>query len=190
MQQPSPRTEYSSLTRTDPAGDGGQQSRYRVSCCPLAQSACGRHPLDGRSGSGDSLSNSLVYQLYLSVHPGPGWHALVPCSYLCTEDQRTPWCSYCDKRLRVLWYTDISPSTLMNQHEQHTLIFLDWQTSDSISVMETIASGSRFPDPVDPSYVYENTLIYEESKSAPMPFVSGLKQWLEVHTRPDLHLLK
>ena len=53
-------------------------------------------------------------------------------------------------------------------------MFLDWQATDSISVMETIASGSRFPDPVDPSRVYQNTLTYDESESAPMPFVSGL----------------
>ena len=70
--------------------------------------------------------------------------------------------------------TDISPSTFIDQPEQHTLIFLDWQTSDSISVMETIASGARFPDPVDPSRVYQNTLTYDESESAPMPFVSAL----------------
>lgn len=70
--------------------------------------------------------------------------------------------------------TDISPSTFLDQPEQHTLIFLDWQTSDSVSVMETIASGARFPDPVDPSRVYANTLTYDGSESAPMPFVSGL----------------
>ena len=36
--------------------------------------------------------------------------------------------------------TDIRPSTFIDQPEQHTLIFLDWQSTDSISVMETIAS--------------------------------------------------
>ena len=60
--------------------------------------------------------------------------------------------------------------------EQHTLTFIDWQSSDSITVTETIASGSRFPDPIDPSQnlIYSNTLIYRGSESAPMPFVSGL----------------
>ena len=56
-----------------------------------------------------------------------------------------------------------------DQPEEHTLIFLDWQTSDTISVIETIASGARFPDPVDPSRVYQNTLTYDKSESAPMP---------------------
>ena len=70
--------------------------------------------------------------------------------------------------------TDINPSTFLDQPEQHTLIFLDWQTSDSISVMETIASGARFSDPANPSRVYQNTLTYDGSESAPMPFVSGL----------------
>ena len=58
--------------------------------------------------------------------------------------------------------------------ERHTLTFVDWQRSDSISVLETIASGSRFPDPVNPNQLYLNTLIYGGSESAPMPFVSGL----------------
>ena len=58
--------------------------------------------------------------------------------------------------------------------EQHTLTFIDWQRSDSITVLETIASSSRFPDPVNTGQLYNNTLIYGGSESAPMPFVSGL----------------
>ena len=71
-------------------------------------------------------------------------------------------------------FADMKNRPFIDQPEEHTLIFLDWQTSDTISVIETIASGARFPDPVDPNRVYQNTLTYDKSESAPMPFVSGL----------------
>ena len=70
--------------------------------------------------------------------------------------------------------TDVNPSEFVDLPEQHTLIFIDWQVTDSISVMEIIASGSRFQDPIDANRVYLNTLTYDRSEAAPMPFVSGL----------------
>ena len=70
--------------------------------------------------------------------------------------------------------TGVDPTSFVDLPEQHTLTFIDWQSRDSITVIETIASGARFPDPVNTGEMYNNTIIYGGSESAPMPFVSGL----------------
>ena len=70
--------------------------------------------------------------------------------------------------------TDVDPTSFEDLPEQHTLTFIDWQSRDSISVIETVVSGARFPDPVNTKKRYYNTIVYGGYESAPMPFVSGL----------------
>ena len=70
--------------------------------------------------------------------------------------------------------TDVDPSIFVDLPEQHTLTFIDWQKSGSISIFETITSGARFPDPANSTQEYLPTLTYGGTPSAPLPFESGL----------------
>ena len=83
------------------------------------------------------------------------------------------------------------PTSFEDLPEQHTLTFIDWQSRESVAVVETIASGARFPDPINSigsnsRQMYSNTLIYGDSESAPMPFVSGLINGAGWRYTPDL----
>ena len=69
---------------------------------------------------------------------------------------------------------NITGPSFQDLPEQHTLTFIDWQSSGSATIIEKILSSTAFPNPINSSQRYNPTLTYGGTESAPMPFVSGV----------------